>query len=43
MTVDPEVSIRISNHIGAGLSATIPVAGALSAVPAVGFAVTGTW
>ena len=43
LTVDPEVSIRISNHVGAGLTATIPVAGALSAVPAIGFAVTGTW
>ena len=29
LTVDPEVSIRISDHVGAGLTATIPVAGAL--------------
>jgi hypothetical protein len=43
LTVDPDVSIRISDHAGAGLTATIPVAGALSALPAIGLGVTGAW
>ena len=42
LTVDPEVSIQLSDHVGAGLTVTIPVAGALPAVPAIGFAVTGS-
>ena len=41
LTVDPEVSIRVSNYVGARLTVTIPVAGALPAVPAIGFAVSG--
>jgi len=41
LTVDPEVSIRISDSVGAALTVTIPVAGALPAVPAIGFAVSG--
>jgi hypothetical protein len=41
LTVDLEVSIRISDHVGAGLTVSIPVAGALPAVPAIGFAVSG--
>ena len=43
LTIDPEASIRISDHVVAGVMATIPVAGALSAVPALGFAVAGAW
>ena len=43
LTIDPEVSMRITDHVGAGLTATIPVAGALSALPAIGFVVTGAW
>jgi hypothetical protein len=43
LTVDPQVSIRISEHLAAALSATIPVAGALSPVPAIGLALAGGW
>jgi hypothetical protein len=43
LTIDPEVSIRISDHVAAELMATIPIGGALSAVPAIGSAVTGAW
>jgi hypothetical protein len=43
VTIDPEVSIRINDHLAAALSATIPVAGALSPVPAIGLALTGEW
>jgi hypothetical protein len=41
LTVDPELSIRVSDHVGARLAVTIPLAGALPAVPALGLAVTG--
>jgi hypothetical protein len=43
LTIDPDVSIRINDHLAAALSATIPVAGALSPVPAIGLALTGRW
>jgi hypothetical protein len=43
VTVDPDVAIRISEHLAAALRATIPVAGALSPVPAIGLALTGEW
>jgi hypothetical protein len=43
LTIDPEVSIRISDHLAAAVSATIPVAGALSPVPAIGLALRGGW
>jgi hypothetical protein len=43
LTVDPALQLRITGHVGAALSATIPVAGALSAAPAVAVAVTGDW
>jgi hypothetical protein len=43
LTIDPDVSIRIDDHLAAALSATIPAAGALSPVPAVGLGLTGTW
>lgn len=35
------LSIRFNDHVGAGLTVTIPVAGALPVVPALGFAMTG--
>jgi hypothetical protein len=43
LTIDPDVSIRINDHLAAAVSATIPVAGALSPVPAIGLALTGQW
>ena len=43
LTIDPDLSIEINDHLAAALSATIPVAGALSAVPAIGLALTGRW
>jgi hypothetical protein len=43
LTIDPDVSIRINAHLAAAVSATIPVAGALSPVPAFGLALTGGW
>lgn len=43
LTIDPDVSIRIDDHLAAALSATIPVAGALSPVPAIGIALAGQW
>jgi hypothetical protein len=43
LTIDPDVSIRIHDHLAAAVSATIPVAGALSPVPAIGLALTGQW
>ena len=43
VTVDPDVAIRISDHLAAALRTTIPVAGALSPVPAIGLALTGEW
>ena len=43
LTIDPDLSIRITDHLAAALSATIPVAGALSPVPAIGLALTGEW
>ena len=43
LTIDPDVSMRINDHLAAAVSATIPVAGALSAVPAIGLALTGGW
>jgi hypothetical protein len=43
LTIDPDVSIRINDDLAAALSATIPVAGALSPVPAIGLALTGQW
>jgi hypothetical protein len=43
LTIDPDVSIRIGDHLAAAVSATIPVAGALVPVPAIGLALTGEW
>jgi hypothetical protein len=43
LTIDPELAITISDQLGVALSATIPVAGALSPVPAIGVALTGKW
>jgi hypothetical protein len=43
VTVDPEVQLRIGAHVSATLAATIPIAGALDAVPALGLGVTGAW
>jgi hypothetical protein len=43
LTIDPDVSIAINDRLAAALNATIPVAGALSAVPAIGLALTGRW
>jgi hypothetical protein len=43
LTIDPEVSIGINDHLAAALSATVPVAGALSAVPAIGVGLMGGW
>jgi hypothetical protein len=40
LTIDPDVSISINNHLAAAVSATIPLAGALSPVPAFGLALT---
>jgi hypothetical protein len=43
LTIDPDVSFMVSDQISAALSATIPVAGALTPVPAIGLALTGQW
>jgi hypothetical protein len=43
LTIDPDVSITINDHLTAALDTTIPVAGALSPVPAIGLALTGKW
>jgi hypothetical protein len=43
LTIDPEVSIRVNDHLVATLSATIPVAGALSPVPAIGLGLKAKW
>jgi hypothetical protein len=43
VTLDPEVAMKISDHLAAALRATVPVAGALSPVPAIGLALTGQW
>jgi hypothetical protein len=43
LTIDPDLSMRIDHHLAAALSATIPVAGALSPVPAIGIALAGHW
>jgi len=43
LTIDPDVSIRIDDHLAATLTATIPVAGALSPTPAIGLALAGRW
>jgi hypothetical protein len=41
LTLDPDLSIRISDRFAARLGATIPIAGALSPVPAIGIALAG--
>jgi hypothetical protein len=41
LTLDPDLSFRISDRFAARLSATIPIAGALSPVPAIGIALAG--
>jgi hypothetical protein len=43
LTIDPDLSIRLNDHLAAALSTTIPVAGALSPVPVIGLALTGQW
>jgi len=43
LTVDPDVAMKLSDHVAAALRATVPVAGALSPVPAIGLALTGEW
>jgi hypothetical protein len=43
LTVDPVVTVRIRDHIHGGLAATVPIAGALSAVPAIGLVLAGAW
>jgi hypothetical protein len=43
LTIDPDVSLRLSDHLTATLGATIPLAGALSAEPAIGVALAGGW
>jgi hypothetical protein len=43
LTIDPDVSIGIGDHLAAAVSATIPIAGALAPVPAIGLALTGEW
>jgi hypothetical protein len=43
LTIDPELSMRINDRLAAALSATVPLAGALSPVPAIGLALTAGW
>jgi hypothetical protein len=43
LTLDPEVTIKIGDHAHVGLAATVPIAGALPAVPAIGLVAAGGW